>query len=48
MNNTLMPLMAKRGIWELDRQMELYNVQQNLWRINVSKYYEERNKSLGL
>ena len=47
MNNTIMPLLAKRGIWELDRQMELYNVPQNLWRINVKTYMEERNRSLG-
>lgn len=47
MNNTIMPLLAKRGIWELDRQMELYNVPQNLWRINVLTYMEERNRSLG-
>lgn len=47
MNNTIMPLLAKRGIWELDRQMELYNVPQNLWRINVLTYMEERNHSLG-
>lgn len=47
MNDTMMPLLAKRGIWELDRQMELYNVPQNLWCINVLKYMEERNRSLG-
>jgi len=47
MNNIIMPLLAKRGIWELDRQMELYNVPQNLWRINVLTYMEERNRSLG-
>lgn len=47
MNDTMMPLLAKRGIWELDRQMELYNVPQNLWRINVYTYMEERNRSLG-
>ena len=47
MNDTMMPLLAKRGIWELDRQMELYNVPQNLWSINVLKYMEERNRSLG-
>jgi len=47
MNNTIMPLLAKRGIWELDRQMELYNVPQNLWRINVHNYMEERSRSLN-
>ena len=47
MNDTMMPLLAKRGIWELDRQMELYNVPQNLWRINVYTYMEERSRSLG-
>lgn len=47
MNNVIMPLLAKRGIWELDQEMELYNVPQNLWRINVLKYMEERNRSLG-
>ena len=47
MNNIIMPLLAKRGIWELDQEMELYNVPQNLWRINVLKYTEERNRSLG-
>jgi|TARA_B100001287_G_C22535119_1_gene459306 hypothetical protein len=47
MNDTMMPLLAKRGIWTLDRQMELYNVPQNLWRINVTRYKEERNLSLN-
>jgi len=46
MNNVIMPLMEKRGIWELDRQIELYNVPQNLWRINLYNYMEERNRSL--
>jgi len=48
MNNTIMPLLAKSGIWKLDRQMELYNVPQNLWRINVARYMEERNRSLNI
>jgi len=47
MNNTIMPMLAKTGIWTLDRTMELYNVPQNLWRINVSKYMEERSHSLN-
>jgi|TARA_B100001013_G_scaffold319802_1_gene228896 hypothetical protein len=47
MNNTIMPLLAKRGIWTLDKEMELYNVPQNLWRINVERYKEERNRSLN-
>ena len=46
MNDTMMPLLAKRGIWSLDQQIELYNVPQNLWRINVQRYKEERNLSL--
>jgi len=46
MNNVIMPLMEKRGIWELDKQIELYNVPQNLWRINLYNYMEERNRSL--
>jgi hypothetical protein len=47
MNNIMMPLLAKRGIWELDRQIELYNVPQNLWRIDVLTYMEERSRSLN-
>ena len=46
MNDTMMQLLAKRGIWSLDQQIELYNVPQNLWRINVQRYKEERNLSL--
>jgi len=47
MNNVMMPLLAKRGIWHLERSMDLYYVPQNLWRINIRKYTEERNRSLG-
>lgn len=47
-NDIAAPLIAKRGVWHLEQTIELYNVPQSLWRINVSKYYEERSKSLGL
>jgi|TARA_B100000902_G_scaffold399096_1_gene468386 hypothetical protein len=47
-NDIAAPLIAKRGVWHLEQTIELYNVPQSLWRINVSKYYEERAKSLGL
>lgn len=47
MNNTMMPLLARRGIWKLEQSMMLFNVPQRLWRINVLKYMEERNLSLG-
>ena len=47
MNDTMMPLLAKRGIWELEQSMMLFNVPQRLWRINVQTYMEERNRSLG-
>ena len=46
-NDVAAPLIAKRGVWHLEQTIELYNVPQSLWRINVSKYYEERAKSLG-
>lgn len=48
MNNTIMPMLAKTGIWTLDSTMELYNVPQNLWKINIEKYYSERKKYLDL
>lgn len=47
MNDTMMPLLARRGIWKLEQSMMLFNVPQRLWRINVLKYMEERNLSLG-
>lgn len=48
MNDVMMPLLAKRGIWHLERTMILYNVPQNVWRINIDRYTEERNKSLNI
>ena len=39
-------LKSEPDVWSLDQQIELYNVPQNLWRINVQRYKEERNLSL--
>lgn len=47
MNNVIMPLMAKRGIWKLVDTLELFDVKQNLWLLDVDRYMEERNLSLG-
>ena len=46
MNDIMMPLLAKRGIWTLEKEIMLYNVPQNLWRIDVKKYTEVREHSL--
>lgn len=48
MNNVIMPLLAKTGIWTLESTINLYHVPQNLWRINIDKYYSERKKYLDL
>ena len=47
MNDIIMPLLAKRGVWKLEQSMMLFHVPQRLWRINVKTYMEERNRSLG-
>jgi hypothetical protein len=47
MNDTMMPLLAKTGIWSLEQSMMLYYVPQRVWRINVDRYTEERNRWLG-
>ena len=44
----MMPLLAKRGIWTLEKEIMLYNVPQNLWRINIIRYMEERSRSLNI
>lgn len=48
MNEVMMPLLAKKKIWKLEQSMILYNVPQRLWRIDVKKYEEERNRSLNI
>lgn len=47
-NDIMMPHLAKRGIWHLEHTMILFNVSQNLWRINIERYMEERNRSLNI
>jgi len=47
MNDTMMPLLAKTGIWSLEQSMMLYYVPQQVWRINVDRYTEERNRWLN-
>ena len=46
MNDTMMPMLAKTGIWQLEKSMMLYYVPQQLWRIDIKKYDEVREHSL--
>jgi hypothetical protein len=47
MNDVMMPRIAKMGIWELHTEnMMLYNIPQNLWKINVDVYLQLRNQYL--
>lgn len=46
MNDTMMPMLAKTGIWQLETSMMLYYVPQRLWRIDIKKYEEVREHSL--
>jgi len=48
MNDVMMPRIAKRGIWTLALEnFMLYNVPQNLWKINVQQYMEARERWLS-
>lgn len=48
MNNVMMPHIAKRGIWNLELEnFILYNVPQNLWKVNVANYMEARERWLS-
>lgn len=43
MNDVMMPRIANRGIWSLHLQdFELYNVRQNIWKVNVDEYLRQR------
>ena len=47
MNSIMMPRLSKQGFWDLHKEnYMLYNVPQNLWKINVSHYMSERSKWL--
>ena len=44
----MMPRIAKMGIWDLHlADFMLYNVPQNLWKINVPVYMEARERWLA-
>lgn len=48
MNDVMMPRIAKRGIWKLELEnFMLYNVPQNLWKVNVANYMEARERWLS-
>ena len=47
MDKILAPYVASRGALTLERTMDLYHVPQNLWRINVERYFKERADSLS-
>lgn len=48
LNDIMMPRIAKMGIWELHlADIMLYNVPQNLWKINVHVYMEARERWLS-
>lgn len=48
MNNIMMPRIAKRGIWGLALEnFMLFNVPQNLWKVNVQQYMEARERWLS-
>jgi hypothetical protein len=43
LNDIMMPRISKLGIWDLALEnFVLYNVKQNLWKVNVSRYKEAR------
>lgn len=47
MNDVMMPRIAKMGVWSLHSEnVMLYNVPQNLWKINVQQYMEARESWL--
>jgi len=48
LNDIMMPRIAKMGIWDLHlADFMLYNVPQNLWKINVPVYMEAREQWLA-
>jgi len=44
MNSIMMPRQARLGVWELSHTTMLYGVEQNIWRVNVSEYFAQREK----
>jgi hypothetical protein len=47
LNDIMMPRIAKRGIWNLEKEnFMLYNVPQNLWKVNVDTYLKLRAQYL--
>lgn len=48
LNSIMMPRIAKMGVWDLHLEnFMLYNVPQNLWKINVDRYMELREQWLA-
>ena len=47
MDKILAPYVASRGALTLEKTINLYHVPQNLWRINVERYFKERANSLS-
>ena len=44
LDKTMMPRLARQGIWELSDTKLIYGIEQNIWRINVPEYLAQREK----
>jgi len=43
LNSIMMPRLASKGYWDLTHEnIQLYGTSQNLWKVNVEKYMEDR------
>lgn len=48
MNDVMMPRIAKMGVWNLHAEnIMLYNVPQNLWKVDVETYMQLRDQHLA-
>ena len=47
LNKIMCPYLEKRGVLTLEKSLNLYNVPQNLWRINIDRYFKERTHSFS-
>lgn len=48
LNNIMMPRLVKQGYFELSKEnYTMYGTQQNLWKINVEKYMQDRDSWLA-
>lgn len=48
MNDVMMPKIAKMGVWHLhEENVMLYNILQNLWKVDVDTYMKLRDQHLA-